>query len=244
MLQANSLQSTPTSSFHEDDVDTIKSRHREEMKSLSAEKEDLHNRTKQLQSDLQLHKDSLDITKRYKIDLEKALEEKAFSQHELDRLKYEKDLIEQEKLEYKTKYDGLQEEIRRLLFDRSKLEQNLTGELQEHIQEKQRSTDDIKKYRTQIEQLNIKLSDAEARLRVLQTQNEELLASKDRSIKNELESLTKRLNKTESDKIDAEQRYHNQHKEITNKQQHVVNDPLTLLTSTPLSHGAQHQHSL
>ena len=31
------------------------------------------------------------------------------------------------------------------LFDRSKLEQKLTGELQEHIQEKQRSTDDITK---------------------------------------------------------------------------------------------------
>jgi len=71
-----------------------------------------------------------------------------------------------------------------------------------------------------------------------------LLASKDRSIKNEFESLTQRLNKTESDKIDAERRYHSQHKEITNKQQHALNDPLTLLTSTPLSHGAQQQYSL
>jgi hypothetical protein len=120
-------------------------------------------------------------------------------------------------------------------LDRSKLEQKLTGELQEYIQEKQRSTDDIRKHRTEIEQLNIKLDDAEARLLVLQTQNETLLLTKDRDIKNEFDSLTQRLNKIESDKSDAEQRYH---KEITNK-------PLSIHTSTPLSNTiiTQHQRS-
>ncbi|CAF4591809.1 unnamed protein product, partial [Rotaria magnacalcarata] len=43
--------------------------------------------------------------------------------------------------------------------------------------------------------------------------------SKDREIKNEFESLSQRLTQIESNKIDAEQRYHNQHNEITNKQQ-------------------------
>ena len=105
-----------TSSFRDDDIDKMKSRHREQMKILSTENDDLHHRTKQLQSDLQLHKESLDVTIRYKIDLEKAIEEKTFFQHELDRLKHEKDLIEQEKLEYKTKYDSLQEEIRLILI--------------------------------------------------------------------------------------------------------------------------------
>jgi chromosome segregation ATPase len=213
------------------------------MKLLSAENDDLHQRTKQLQSDLQLHKESLDVTIRYKIDLEKALEEKTFLQHELDRLKHEKDFIEQEKIDYKTKYDNLQEEIRILLLDRSKLEQKLTNELQEQIKQRQRSTDDIKKYKTQIEQLNIKLGDAEARLLVLQTQNEALIASKDRDIKNEFESLTHRLNMIESEKINAEQRYHNEHKEIANKQQQVLHEPLVILTSTPLNNAGQHQHS-
>jgi hypothetical protein len=216
----------------------MKSRHREEMKLLSAENDDLHHRTKQLQSDLQLHKDSLDVTVRYKIDLEKAVEEKQFFQRELDHLKHEKDLIEQEKVEYKTKYNSLQEEIRIILLDRSKLEQKLTGELHEHIQEKQRSTDDIRKYRTEIEQLNVTLGDAEARLLILQTQNETLLLSKDRHIKNEFDSLTQRLNKIELDKSDAEQRYH---KEITNKHQH---EPLVVLTSTPLTAPVQHSHPI
>ncbi|CAF5112408.1 unnamed protein product, partial [Rotaria socialis] len=79
----------------------IKSRHREELRLLSDENDDLHHRTKQLESDLQLHKESLDVTIRYKIDLEKALEEKTFYQRELDRLKHEKAHIEQEKIEYK-----------------------------------------------------------------------------------------------------------------------------------------------
>ena len=93
----------------------------------------------------------------------------------------------------------------------------------------------LRKYRTEIEQLNIKLDDAEARLLVLQTQNETLLSTKDRDIKNEFDSLTQRLNKIESDKSDAEQRYH---KEITNK-------PLSIHTSTPLSNTiiTQHQRS-
>ncbi|UJR09774.1 hypothetical protein I4U23_014001 [Adineta vaga] len=235
-IQAKSLHSTSSSSTSDDDDDNDKteSRHREEMKSLSAAKDDLHHRTKQFQTDVQLHKESVDATKRYQMDLEKALQDKLFFQQELDRLKREKNLVEHEKLEYKSKYDGLQEEIRLILFDRTKLEQSLTGELQEHIQEKQRSTDDIKKYRKKIEELNIKLGDAEARLMVLQTQNEDLLASKDRQIKDEYETLAQRLNKTESDQIDATQRYHNQHKEITNKQ-HTINGTLSALTSTPLT---------
>ena len=213
------------------------------MKLLSAENDDLHQRTRQLQSDLQLHKESLDVTIRYKIDLEKALEEKTFLQHELDRLKHEKDFIEQEKFDYKTKYDNLQEEIRVILSDRAKIEQKLTNELQDQIKQRQRSTDDSKKYRTQIEQLNLKLGDAEARLLVLQTQNEALLASKDREIKNEFETLTHRLNMIETEKLNAEQRYQNEHKEIINKQQQVLHEPLVILTSTPLSNAVQHQHS-
>ncbi|CAF1562232.1 unnamed protein product [Rotaria sp. Silwood1] len=219
ILQANNLPTSIRSSHHDDDIDKIQARHREELKLLSAENDDLHNRTQQLESDLELHKESLDVTVRYKIDLEKALEEKTFYQHELDHLKYEKNLIEQEKFEYKTKYDSLQDEIRIILLDRSKLEQKLTSELQEHLEEKQRSTDDKQKYRIEIEQLNIKLNDAETRLRLLQTQNETLLVSKDRNIKNEFDSLSQRLTQIESNKLNAEQRYHNQHNEITNKQQ-------------------------
>lgn len=216
------------------------------MKLLSAENDDLHQRTKQLQSDLQLHKESLDVTVRYKIDLEKALEEKTFLQHELDRLKHERDFIEQEKLDYKTKYDSLQEEIRALLMDRSKIEEKLTNELQEQMKQRQRSTDDSKKYKTQIEQLNLKLGDAEARLLVLQTQNEALIASKDRELKNEFESLTHRLNAIEAEKFNAEQRFHNEQKDISSKQQqqqhHVVHEPLLLLASTPLNSGLTQQH--
>ena len=238
MLQNSSLQSTSTDTFRDDDVEKMKYRHREEMKSLSTENDNLHSRTKQLQSDLQTHKESLDVTVRYKIDLEKALEEKIFFQHEFDRLKYEKDLIEQEKLEYKLKYNSLQEEIRAILLDRSKLEQQLTGELQEQMQQRQRSSNDIQKYKTQMEEVNMKLADAEARLLVLHTQNEALSASKDREIKDEYELLTQRLNVIESEKSNAEQRYHNQHTEITNKQQ-----PLIVLASTSSNSGTKHQHS-
>ena len=149
--------------LREEDIEKIKLRHREEMKLLSAENDDLHQRTKQLQSDLQLHKESLDVTIRYKIDLEKALDEKLFLQHELDRLKHERDAIEHEKLEFKSKYDHLQDEIRVTLADRSKLEEKLTYELQEQMKQRQRSTDDGKRYKSQIEQLNMKLGDAEAR---------------------------------------------------------------------------------
>ena len=214
------------------------------MKLLSAENDDLHQRTKQLQSDLQLHKESLDVTIRYKIDLEKAVEEKTFLQNELDRLKHEKESIEQEKIDYKAKYDNLQEEIRVMLADRSKLEQKLTDELQEQVKQRQRSTDDVRKYKTQIEQLNIKLGDAEARLLVLQTRNEALLASKDREIKSEFETLTQRLNMIESEKLNAEQRFRNEQKDITYKQQqqHVLHEPLALLTSTPLNVAVQQQH--
>ncbi|CAF3894647.1 unnamed protein product, partial [Rotaria sp. Silwood1] len=66
--------------------------------------------------------------------------------------KMKKIVLNKKKLEYKTKYDNLQEEIRLILFDRAKLEQELIGELQEHIQEKQRSTEDMQKYRLKIEQ--------------------------------------------------------------------------------------------
>ncbi|CAF0994213.1 unnamed protein product [Rotaria magnacalcarata] len=239
--QATTLQTAAAGILREEDVEKIKLRHREEMKLLSAENEDLHQRTKQLQSDLQLHKESLDVTIRYKIDLEKALEEKTFLQHELERLKHEKDLMEQEKIDYKSKYDNLQEEIRVILLDRSKLEQKLTIELQDQMKQRQRSTDDIKKYKTQIEQLNLKLGDAEARLLVLQTQNEALLASKDREIKNEFETLTHRLNMIETDKLNAEQRFHTEQKDIANKQQHVLHEPLVILTSTPLSNAVQQQ---
>ncbi|CAF1318438.1 unnamed protein product, partial [Rotaria sp. Silwood1] len=100
-------------------------------------------------------------------------------------------VLNKKKLEYKTKYDNLQEEIRLILFDRAKLEQEL-------------------------------IADAEARLRVLQTKNRTLLALKDQHIKTEFESLTQHLNKVESDKLDVEQCYHNQHEEITDKQQHSL----------------------
>jgi chromosome segregation ATPase len=246
--QSSALQTQATGVLREEDIEKIKLRHREEMKLLSAENDDLHQRTKQLQSDLQLHKESLDVTIRYKIDLEKALDEKLFLQRELDRLKHEKDFIEQEKIDYKTKYDNLQEEIRVILLDRSKLEQKLTLELQEETKQRQRSTDDTKKYKAQIEQLNLKLGDAEARLLVLQTQNEALVVSKDRTIKSEFETLTHRLNMIESEKNNAEQRYHNEHKQIANKQQQqqpTLHEPLVILTSSPSSNATpQHyQHS-
>ena len=240
MHQSASLQSSSNNVLREEDIEKIKLRHREEMKLLSAENDDLHQRTKQLQSDLQLHKESLDVTIRYKIDLEKALDEKLFLQHELDRLKHERDAIEQEKLEFKSRYDHLQDEIRVTLADRSKLEEKLTHELQEQMKQRQRSTDDGKKYKAQIEQLNMKLGDAEARLLVLQTRNETLLASKDREIKSEFQTLTQRLNVIESEKANAEQRYQNEHREIASKHQHVLHEPLTVLTSTPLSNGGQH----
>ena len=214
------------------------------MKLLSAENDDLHQRTKQLQSDLQLHKESLDVTIRYKIDLEKAIEEKTLLQHELDRLKHEKDSIEQDKADYKIKYDNLQDEIRTLLSDRSKIEQKLTNELQEQIKQRQRCSDDAKKYKGQIEQLNLKLGDAEARLLVLQTQNEALLASKDREIKSEFESLTQRLNMIESEKQNAEHRYQHEHKDLNHKQQHTLHEPLMVLTSSPAANAVHaHQHS-
>ncbi|CAF1132383.1 unnamed protein product [Rotaria sordida] len=241
ILQANNLPTTIKSSYHDDDnIDKIQSRHREELKLLSAENDDLHNRTKQLESDLDLHKESLDVTVHYKIKLEKALEEKTFYQHELDRLKHEKNLIEQEKFEYKTKYNSLQDEIRLILLDRSKLEQNLTSELHEHIQEKHRTTNDQQKYRIEIEQLNMKLNDAETRLHLLQTQNETLLISKDQDIKNEYETLSQRLQQIESNKLNAEQHYHNQHNEITNKQQ-ILNQPSLTHTS---NNQDKHSHSL
>lgn len=235
------LQSNAAGVLREEDIEKIKLRHREEMKLLSAENDDLHQRTRQLQSDLQLHRESLDVTIRYKIDLEKALEEKTFLQHELDRLKHEKDLVEQEKVDYKTRSDHLLEEIRMLSSDRTKIEQKLNSELQEQMKQRQRSTDDSKKYKNQIEQLNIKLGDAEARLLVLQTQNEALIASKDREIKNGFETLTQRLNSIESEKHNAEQRYHHEHKEIIHKQQqNGLHEPLVIVTS---GNGLHHQHS-
>ncbi|CAF1186000.1 unnamed protein product [Adineta ricciae] len=234
LFQAKNSRSTSSSSTPDDDNDVVVSRRHEEMKSLSAASDDLHHRAKQFQADVQLHKESVDLTKRYQIDLEKALEEKLFFQEELDRLKREKSLVEQERLEYKSKYNSLQEEIRLLLSDRAKLEQTLTGELQEHIQEKQRSTDDIKKYRQKIDELNMKLGDAESRLMALQAQNETLLTSKDRQIKDDYESLAQRLNKTESEQIHATQRYHNQHNELTNKQR-TVNGTISAITSTPIA---------
>ncbi|UJR36318.1 hypothetical protein I4U23_029046 [Adineta vaga] len=245
--QVNTLQTATTGVLREEDVEKIKLRHREEMKLLSAENDDLHQRTKQLQSDLQLHKESLDVTIRYKIDLEKALEEKLYLQRELDRLKHEKDFIEQEKTDYKTKYDNLQEEIRALILDRSRLEQKLTHELEEQTKQTQRSTDDSKKYKAQIEQLNLKLGEAEARLLVLQSRNEAILASKDEEIKNGLETLTQRLNMIESEKLHAEQRYQNERQEITNRQQYqqhtppAIHEPLVILTSSPLTNGIHQQ---
>lgn len=238
--QINNLQTAATGVLREEDIEKIKLRHREEMKLLSAENDDLHQRTKQLQSDLQLHKESLDVTIRYKIDLEKALEEKTYLQHELDRLKHEKDLIEQEKIDLKGRYDNLQEEIRIIVLDRSKVEQKLTNELQDQMKQRQRSTDDIKKYKTQIEQLNLKLGDAEARLLVLQTQNEALIASKDRDIKNEFNSLTQRLSLIEAEKTNAEQRYAHENKELANKlqQQQQSPAPVVLLTSNGHSHSS------
>ncbi|CAF1082984.1 unnamed protein product [Adineta ricciae] len=247
--QVNALQASAAGVLREEDIEKIKSRHREEMKLLSAENDDLHQRTKQLQSDLQLHKESLDVTIRYKIDLEKALEEKLFLQRELDRLKHEKDFIEQEKTDYKTKYDSLQDEIRALILDRSRLEQKLTHELEEQTKQTQRSTDDSKKYKAQIEQLNIKLGEAEARLLVLQSRNEAILASKDEEIKNGLETLTQRLNMIESEKLHAEQRYQNERQHITNKQQQqsqqhtppTIHESLVILTSPSMNNGNQHQ---
>ena len=214
------------------------------MKLLSAENDELHQRTKQLQSDLQLHRESLDVTIRYKIDLEAALDEKKLLQHEMDRLKQEKEAMEQERIEIKMKYDSLQEEIHQISLDRGKIEQKLANELQDQIKQRQRSSEDAKKYKTQIEQLNIKLGDAEARLLVLQTQNEALLASKDRQIKDEFETLSHRLNMIESEKLNAEQRYHAEHREIINKQlhqHHGSQDPLAIVTSAQSVNGS-HSH--
>lgn len=157
---------------HEEDIEKVQSRYREDLKALFAENEELHRQKKELQSDLELHKDTIDVTVRYKLDLQKAIDEKTFFQREFDRLKQEKDQIEQERLEYKSKYDGLQDEIRMILSDRSKLEQKLTEELQEHFREKQHSTDHSNQYRLEIEQLNLKLTDAEARLLAFDKQNQ------------------------------------------------------------------------
>jgi len=202
----------------------MNSRHREDMKLLSTENDELYHRKNKLQSDLELHKESLDVTLRCKIDLEKAIEEKTYFQREFDRLKSEKDLIEQEKLEYKTKYNSLQEEIRLILFDRSKLEQKLTSELQEHFQEKQQSTDDLRKYRTEIEQLNVKLNDAESRLLILQTQNESLLTLKDRDIKNEsYKSKTEPLVVLRSSSLNNRSEYQYLNKTYPQQQQHNEN---------------------
>ena len=163
---------TTRSHSHEDDIEKVQSRYREDLKALFAENEELHRQKKELQSDLELHKDTIDVTVRYKLDLQKAMDEKTFFQREFDRLKQEKDLIEQERLEYKSKYDGLQDEIRMILSDRSKLEQKLTEELQEHFRVKQHSTDHSNQYRLEIEQLNIKLADAEAGLLAFEKQNQ------------------------------------------------------------------------
>lgn len=175
------LASSKPTVADDNDLENLHSRHRHQMKDLSAVNDVLHHRSQQLQSDVDLHKDTLDQTARYRRDLEKAVEEKLHYQQEYDRLKREKDQINQEKIEYKIKYDCLQEEIRAILLDRSKLEQQLTGELQEQIQQRQRSKDDLHKYKAQIEQVNTKLSDAEARLSVLQTQNDALSSTKDRN---------------------------------------------------------------
>lgn len=242
------MQSTATALLREEDIEKIKSRHREEMKILSAENEELHQRTKQLQSDLQLHKESLDVTIRYKIDLENAIQEKSYLQHELDRLKQEKELVEHEKIDYKKRYDELQEQIRQIVAERTNIEQKLTNELQEQMKQRQRTTDDVKKYKAQIEQLNLKLGEAEARLLVLQTQNEALLASKDREIKNEFESLAQRLTQIESEKLTAEQRYQNEHRELNNRTTNSSQDPLTgvgaVVSANPLNHSHQHSPSV
>ena len=168
----------------------MKSRHREEMKSLSAENDHLHDRSKELQSDLELHRDSLDVAVRYKMDLEKALEDKAFFQREFDRMKEEKDRLDQEKFEFKCKYDSLQDEIRKILLDRSKLEQQLTSEVQEQIHERQRSKEDVQKYKAQVERVNMQLTDAQQRLSTLEGQNQSLLSTKDRQMTSNLETVT------------------------------------------------------
>ena len=168
--QLRALGNTQVKS-HDDELEKIQIRHREELKILSAENEDLHRQKKELLSDLDLHKDTIDVTVRYKLDLQKAIDEKTSFQREVDRLKQEKDLLEQERLEYKSKYDGLQEEIRLILADRSKLERKLTEELSEHFHEKQRTTDHSNQYRMEIEQLNLKLVDAEVRLHTFEQTN-------------------------------------------------------------------------
>ncbi|CAF0763436.1 unnamed protein product [Didymodactylos carnosus] len=252
--QQNSMHMSNSSStngigggiLREEDIEKIKSRHREEMKLLSLENEDLHQRTKQLQSDLQLHKESLDVTVRYKIDLEKACEEKTYLQQELNRFKLEKDLIEQEKFEYKTKYESLQDEIRLLLFDRSKIEQKLTAEIQEQGKQRTKNSEDIRKYKQQIEQLNIKLGDSEAKMLSLQSRNETLMKSKDMELKSEFDTLTKRLNTIENDQIIAEKRYQNENillTELTRQQQKQSNDSTVNVTKQQHVKKEHHRHS-
>ena len=85
-------------------------------------------------------------------------------------MKQEKEQAYQEKMQIKLKYDGLLEEIRVILLDRSKLEQQLTNELQERMEQRQRSKDDLHKYQLQISEVNQKLVDTQARLVLLQSQ--------------------------------------------------------------------------
>ena len=184
-------------------------------------------------NDLNKHS-SNELTPRYKIDLENALEEKSSYKHELERLKHEKKRIEQEKLEYKTKYDSVQEEIHAILFDRTKLEQKLTSELQEHSQERQRSTDNLRKYRQETEELNIKLNDAETRLIALQTQNQTLLSTNNRDIKNQVENVVKHLYDTQSP-------YFNQSNKLQ-QQQHVSHESLVFPPSTSFNNRLQYQY--
>lgn len=134
------------------------------LQKIEFEKEFFNKRCSQLEQQLP---NSVYETKQIQTDLDDK-----FFQQELERLQIEKNRIEQEKFEYKSKYDILQEEIRVILIDRSKLERKLTEEFEAHFQDKQRSTNDVDKYRSQIDELNMKLSDAQARLVELKAQNE------------------------------------------------------------------------
>lgn len=171
-------RSIPSEGLSDEDLRKIYALHQNQMKILTLANDQLHDRTKRLESDIAVHEESVEATIRQKIDLEKGLDEKDRFQREFDRLKYEKELINQERLQYKIKYDCLQEETRTILLDRSKLEQQLTAELQEQIQQRQRSTADLKNYQFQIEQMNLKLLDAQAQISVLQSPGHTLTSTK------------------------------------------------------------------
>jgi hypothetical protein len=150
-------------------------------------------------SDVDYNRMSSNDNLRYRRDLEKALQDKQYYQDEYDRLKFEKEQIIQEKLEHKIKYDCLLNEIRVLLVDRSKLEQQLTSDLHERIEQRQQAKNDLYKYQMETAQLSMKLADAEVRLKHFQSENSLVITSNMSNVNNDVQVRTTRLDTMSND---------------------------------------------